>query len=66
MSAEELVMRTQDDVFHVRCFVCVVCGGRLQRGDHYVLKQGQLFCRPDYDKEVEMFQGYSQGEFVLY
>ncbi|XP_073975596.1 LIM homeobox transcription factor 1-beta isoform X2 [Rhodnius prolixus] len=58
----ELVMRAVDSVFHLRCFLCVVCGVRLQKGDQFVVKQGQLFCRPDYEKEVEMFQGYSQGE----
>ncbi|KAG8230039.1 hypothetical protein J437_LFUL000875 [Ladona fulva] len=64
VSKDELVMRTLDSVFHVRCFVCVVCGGRLQKGDQFVVKQGQLFCRPDYEKEVEMLQGYAQGDFT--
>ncbi|XP_049814062.1 LIM homeobox transcription factor 1-beta, partial [Schistocerca nitens] len=63
IAPEELVMRALDSVFHVRCFVCVVCGARLQKGDQFVIKQGQLFCRPDYEKEVEMLQGYAQGEF---
>ncbi|KAL1117283.1 hypothetical protein AAG570_004609 [Ranatra chinensis] len=56
-------MRAVESVFHLRCFLCVVCGVRLQKGDQFVVKQGQLFCRPDYEKEVEMFQGYAQGEF---
>ena len=38
--------------------MCVVCGIRLQKGDQYVIKQGQLFCRSDYEKEVEMLQGF--------
>ncbi|XP_063236448.1 LIM homeobox transcription factor 1-alpha-like [Bacillus rossius redtenbacheri] len=61
VAPEELVMRALDSVFHLRCFVCVVCGARLQKGDQFVVKQGQLFCRPDYEKEVEMLQGYAQG-----
>ncbi|GLV33962.1 uncharacterized protein CBL_11155 [Carabus blaptoides fortunei] len=64
IGAEELVMRASDIVFHVRCFTCVVCTGRLQKGDQFVIKQGQLFCRPDYEKEVEMFQSYAQGDFM--
>ncbi|XP_035791187.1 uncharacterized protein LOC118466244 isoform X1 [Anopheles albimanus] len=59
IGADELVMRALDNVFHLKCFICVVCGVRLQKGDQYVIKQSQLFCRPDYEKEVEMFQGYS-------
>lgn len=55
-------MRAVENVFHLKCFICVVCGVRLQKGDQYVIKQSQLFCRPDYEKEVEMFQGYNYGE----
>lgn len=55
-------MRAVDNVFHLKCFICVVCGTRLQKGDQYVIKSQQLFCRPDYEKEVEMFQGYNYGE----
>ncbi|XP_018569777.1 LIM homeobox transcription factor 1-alpha [Anoplophora glabripennis] len=64
VSPEELVMRASDNIFHLRCFVCVVCGIRLQKGDLYVIKQGQLFCRIDYEKEVEMMQGFGYGEFI--
>ncbi|XP_050074020.1 uncharacterized protein LOC126561753 [Anopheles maculipalpis] len=63
IGADELVMRALDNVFHLKCFICVVCGVRLQKGDQYVIKQSQLFCRPDYEKEVEMFQGYSYDEY---
>ncbi|XP_053675640.1 uncharacterized protein LOC128725891 [Anopheles nili] len=63
IGADELVMRALDNVFHLKCFICVVCGARLQKGDQYVIKQSQLFCRPDYEKEVEMFQGYSYDEY---
>lgn len=55
-------MRALENVFHLKCFICVVCGIRLQKGDQYVIKQSQLFCRPDYEKEVEMFQGYNYGK----
>lgn len=62
VAPEELVMRACESIFHLRCFVCVVCGIRLQKGDLYVIKQGQLFCRIDYEKEVEMLQGYGHGK----
>ncbi|XP_064214842.1 LIM homeobox transcription factor 1-alpha isoform X2 [Tribolium castaneum] len=64
IAPEELVMRASENIFHLRCFVCVVCGIRLQKGDLYVIKQGQLFCRIDYEKEVEMMQGFGHGEFI--
>jgi LIM homeobox transcription factor 1 len=62
IGSNELVMRATESVFHLKCFICVVCGIHLQTGDQYVIKQSQLFCRPDYEKEVEMLQGYSFGE----
>ncbi|XP_037819180.1 anaphase-promoting complex subunit cdh1 [Lucilia sericata] len=58
IAADELVMRTLENVFHLKCFACVVCGAILKKGEQYVVKQGQLFCRFDYEKEVEMLQGY--------
>ncbi|CAD7002742.1 unnamed protein product [Ceratitis capitata] len=35
----------------------------LKKGEQYVVKQGQLFCRLDYEKEVEMLQGYGSVDF---
>lgn len=56
IAASELVMRAGECVFHEQCFVCVVCGTRLCTGDQYVIKHSQLFCRPDYEKEVSMMR----------
>lgn len=53
-------MRSQESIFHLKCFACVVCGALLKKGEQYVVKQGQLFCRFDYEKEVEMLQGYGE------
>ncbi|XP_016990117.2 LIM homeobox transcription factor 1-beta [Drosophila rhopaloa] len=58
IASDELVMRCHENVFHLKCFACVVCGALLKKGEQYVVKQGQLFCRFDYEKEVEMLQGY--------
>lgn len=59
INSEEFVMRTANNVFHLKCFTCVVCGSQLQKGEQYVVKQSQLFCRNDYEKEVEMLKGYN-------
>jgi LIM homeobox transcription factor 1 len=49
--SNELVMRAVGHVFHLHCFACVVCGHQLQRGDQFVVKDGQLFCRSDFERE---------------
>lgn len=49
--ANELVMRALGNVYHLRCFACVACGHQLQKGDQFVIRDGQLFCRMDFEKE---------------
>ncbi|XP_041133450.1 LIM homeobox transcription factor 1-alpha-like [Polyodon spathula] len=50
----EFVMRAQKSVYHLHCFCCCVCERRLQKGDEFLLKEGQLLCRSDYEKEREL------------
>ncbi|KAH0628967.1 hypothetical protein JD844_010643 [Phrynosoma platyrhinos] len=52
-------MRVLENVYHVHCFSCCECERRLQRGDEFVLKEGQLLCRSDYEKEREMLSAIS-------
>ncbi|NXL33169.1 LMX1A factor, partial [Glaucidium brasilianum] len=54
IAPSELVMRAQKSVYHLRCFCCCVCERRLQKGDEFVLKEGQLLCKSDYEKEREL------------
>lgn len=52
-------MRVLGQVYHLGCFSCCECERRLQRGDEFVLKEGQLLCRMDYEKEREMLAAIS-------
>ncbi|XP_044733760.1 LIM homeobox transcription factor 1-beta-like [Chrysoperla carnea] len=54
--AHEMVMRAQQHVYHLPCFVCVVCCQPLQKGEQFVLRAGQLFCRQDFEKEMYLLQ----------
>ncbi|RVE40282.1 hypothetical protein evm_015069, partial [Chilo suppressalis] len=47
---QEMVMRAQQYVFHIQCFVCVMCCQPLQKGEQYVIRAGQIFCRQDFEK----------------
>ncbi|XP_075433520.1 LIM homeobox transcription factor 1-alpha-like isoform X2 [Ascaphus truei] len=55
----ELIMRVLSHVYHVGCFSCCECERRLERGDEFVLKEGQLLCRSDYEREREMLSTLS-------
>lgn len=51
---QELVMRPIPNfVFHLPCFVCYACRLPLQKGEQFLLRDGQLFCyRHDLEKEM--------------
>uniref|UniRef100_A0A8B9TIT6 LIM homeobox transcription factor 1-alpha n=1 Tax=Anas platyrhynchos TaxID=8839 RepID=A0A8B9TIT6_ANAPL len=59
IAPSELIMRVLENVYHIHCFYCCECERRLQRGDEFVLKEGQLLCRSDYEKEKEMLSAIS-------
>ncbi|XP_054978199.1 LIM homeobox transcription factor 1-alpha [Sorex araneus] len=54
IAPSEFVMRAQKSVYHLGCFCCCVCERPLRKGDEFVLKEGQLLCRGDYEKEREL------------
>ncbi|NXU75625.1 LMX1A factor, partial [Oreotrochilus melanogaster] len=56
IAPSELIMKVLENVYHVHCFSCCECERRLQPGDEFVLKEGQLLCRGDYEKEKEMLR----------
>ncbi|XP_055519967.1 LIM homeobox transcription factor 1-alpha [Leucoraja erinacea] len=57
----ELVLRVLGQVYHVECLRCCECERPLRRGDEFVLKEGQLLCRGDYERERRMLSGISPG-----
>ncbi|XP_077986769.1 LIM homeobox transcription factor 1-alpha-like [Glandiceps talaboti] len=59
--SNELVMRALSNVYHLRCFLCVICNQRLQKGDEFVVRDNQLFCKVDYEKEYGSVQPSPSG-----
>lgn len=45
ISANELVMRARDLVYHLHCFSCTSCGIPLSKGDHFGMREGLIYCR---------------------
>ncbi|KAM7369483.1 hypothetical protein PAMP_013750 [Pampus punctatissimus] len=50
----QFVMRAVGSVYHLNCFSCCVCERQLCKGDEFVLKEGQLLCKSDYEKEQDL------------
>ncbi|KAG7241459.1 hypothetical protein INR49_025660 [Caranx melampygus] len=47
-------MRALECVYHLNCFCCCVCDRQLRKGDEFVLKEGQLLCKIDYEREKDL------------
>ena len=52
-------MRALDGVYHLGCFRCGVCQRRLCKGDQFVVRQGRLLCKHDYEKERDLLDTIS-------
>ncbi|KAJ8261058.1 hypothetical protein COCON_G00167810 [Conger conger] len=59
IAATELVMRALKSVYHLGCFCCCVCERQLRKGDQFLLKEGQLLCKSDYEKERDLLSSIS-------
>ena len=47
----EVVRTAQENIYHIHCFLCVLCRQPLHTGDHFYLRDdGQLICKADYHR----------------
>ncbi|CAG9763414.1 unnamed protein product [Ceutorhynchus assimilis] len=60
ISANELVMRARDLVYHLHCFSCTLCGIPLSKGDHFGIREGLIYCRPHYEI-MDTFDPHGDG-----
>ncbi|UYV78235.1 LHX3 [Cordylochernes scorpioides] len=46
----QVVRRAQDNVYHLHCFVCILCKRQLNTGDQfYLMEDCKLVCKHDYE-----------------
>ena len=62
ISANELVMRARDHVFHLSCFSCSACSRTLTPGEEFGLRGCHLYCRTDYQLLFHMDYGPSLSQ----
>ncbi|XP_070571584.1 LIM/homeobox protein Lhx5-like isoform X2 [Ptychodera flava] len=49
ISPNDLVRRARNQVFHLKCFTCMVCHKQLSTGEElYVVDENQFICKDDY------------------
>jgi hypothetical protein len=54
---EDVVRKTVNGIYHVKCFVCSMCKRELETGEQIYLVQGEKFvCEADYIKSVQAVQ----------
>ena len=56
----DFVYRCFTNTYHADCFSCVYCSQALKKGDQYLVLEGQIICRADYETYI-CGQGLSQG-----
>ncbi|XP_014664436.1 PREDICTED: LIM/homeobox protein Lhx9-like [Priapulus caudatus] len=49
ISANELVMRAKELVYHLSCFTCASCNKALTPGEHFGMKENMVYCRTHYE-----------------
>lgn len=49
VQSTDYVYRVFASVYHLHCFKCFCCGHLFKKGDHYMLVDGQIICRADYE-----------------
>ncbi|XP_063633124.1 LIM/homeobox protein Lhx9-like [Cydia splendana] len=53
ITANELVMRARDAVYHLTCFSCAACGSLLSKGDVFGMRDNLVYCRPHYEQDYD-------------
>ncbi|CAI2356112.1 unnamed protein product [Caenorhabditis sp. 36 PRJEB53466] len=50
LNRDDMVMRAKDLIFHHACFICYICGTKLNPGDYYTMSpQGHVYCHAHYN-----------------
>ncbi|CAL2050993.1 unnamed protein product [Caenorhabditis brenneri] len=50
LNREDMVMKAKEMIFHHACFVCFICGTKLNPGDYYTMSPlGHLYCHAHYN-----------------
>ncbi|XP_038672925.1 LIM/homeobox protein Lhx9-like [Scyliorhinus canicula] len=67
--ASEMVMRAKEEVYHVSCFTCAICGEALVTGDLFGTRQGLVYCQAHFqllcreEDEARLMDGLTELAF---
>lgn len=50
VAPSQIIRRAQQNVYHLECFQCLLCGRQLDTGDEfYLMEDRKLVCKLDYE-----------------
>ena len=50
IAPSQIIRRAQQNVYHLECFQCLLCGRQLDTGDEfYLMEDRKLVCKSDYE-----------------
>ncbi|VDN51394.1 unnamed protein product [Dracunculus medinensis] len=49
LQPNDFVFRCLSSIYHANCFSCIYCSHLLKKGDQYLIINGQIICRNDYE-----------------
>uniref|UniRef100_A0AC35U6D3 LIM domain only protein 3 n=1 Tax=Rhabditophanes sp. KR3021 TaxID=114890 RepID=A0AC35U6D3_9BILA len=48
----DLVMKVEDQIFHLQCFNCQMCDSKFCVGDKFIFYEGRVICHDDYVNKI--------------
>lgn len=60
--ASEMVMKARENVYHLECFACQLCGSRFCVGDKFYLCENRIVCEYDYEEHILPIQISLRGQ----
>ncbi|XP_072517243.1 insulin gene enhancer protein isl-2b-like [Salminus brasiliensis] len=60
-SSSDLVMRTGNNIYHIKCFRCSTCGRLLLPGEEFTVRKEALLCRGDHGPDNMFRPGHSRA-----
>ena len=67
IAPSQVVRRAQQNVYHLECFQCLLCGRQLDTGDEfYLMEDRKLVCKADYESAKSKGDAQLAGDIYTF